>query len=60
MQLRNKTPKRRVKAKLRDDRTETVGSNDVWAIAARQAIANNRREGTSCTISWQRAARSAC
>ena len=31
MQLRNKTPKRRVKAKLRDDRTEAVGPNDVWA-----------------------------
>ena len=29
MQLRNKTPKRRVKAKLRDDRTEVVGPNDV-------------------------------
>lgn len=32
MQLRNKTPKRRVKAKLRDDRTEAVGPNDVWAM----------------------------
>lgn len=31
MQLRNKTPKRRVKAKLLDDRQEAVGSNDVWA-----------------------------
>ncbi len=29
MQLRNKTPKRRVKAKLREDRTEAVGPNDV-------------------------------
>ena len=28
-QLRNKTPKRRVKAKLRDDRAEAVGPNDV-------------------------------
>ena len=27
MQLRNKTPKRRVKAKLRDDRAEAVGPN---------------------------------
>ena len=29
MQLTNKTPKRRVKAKLRDDRAEAVGPNDV-------------------------------
>ena len=29
MQLRNKTPKRRVKAKLRDDRAEAVEPNDV-------------------------------
>ena len=32
MQLRNKTPKRRVKAKLRDDRAEAVKPNDVWAM----------------------------
>jgi len=32
LQLRNKTPKRRVKAKLRDDRAEAVGPNDVWAM----------------------------
>lgn len=32
MQLRNKTPKWRVKAKLRDDRAETVGPNDIWSI----------------------------
>jgi putative transposase len=32
MQLRNKTPKRRVTAKLRDDRTEAVGPNEVWAM----------------------------
>ena len=32
MQLRNKTPKRRVKAKLREDRKDAVGPNDVWAI----------------------------
>ena len=32
MQLRNKTPKRRVKAKLREDRREAIGPNDVWAI----------------------------
>ena len=32
LQLRNKTPKRRVKAKLREDRSEAVGPNDVWAM----------------------------
>jgi putative transposase len=32
MQLRNKTPKRRVKAKLREDRAEAVGPSDVWAM----------------------------
>ena len=32
LQLRNKTPKRRVKAKLRDDRREASTSNEVWAM----------------------------
>lgn len=32
LQLRNKTPKRRVKAKLRDDRAEAVEPNDAWAM----------------------------
>lgn len=32
LQLRNKHPKRRVKAKLREDRMEAVGPNDVWAM----------------------------
>lgn len=32
LQLRNKTPKRRVKAKLWDDRQEAVGPNEVWAM----------------------------
>lgn len=32
MQLRNTTPKRRVKAKLRDDRAKAVGPNDVRAM----------------------------
>jgi putative transposase len=32
MQLRHKTPKRSVKAKLRDDRVEAVGPNEVWAM----------------------------
>ena len=32
LQLRSKHPKRRVKAKLRDDRQEAVAPNDVWAM----------------------------
>jgi putative transposase len=32
LQLRNKTPRRRVKAKLREDRQKAVGPNDVWAM----------------------------
>ena len=32
LQLRNKTPKRRVKAKLRDDRTEATRCNQTWAM----------------------------
>jgi len=32
LQLRNKTPKRRVKAKLREDRAPAIRSNDVWAM----------------------------
>ena len=32
MQLRNKTPKRRVKAKLREDRKYAVRPYDVWAM----------------------------
>lgn len=32
LQLRNKTPKRRVKAKLRDDRGPAVRANEIWAM----------------------------
>ena len=32
MQLRHKTPKRRVKAKLREDRAPAIWPNDVWAM----------------------------
>lgn len=32
LQLRRKPPKRRVKAKLREDRQPPVGANDVWAM----------------------------
>ena len=32
LQLRNKSPKRRVKAKLRNDRTTATYPNDIWAM----------------------------
>ncbi len=32
LQLRNKTPKRRVKAKLREDRHEAAEPNETWAM----------------------------
>jgi putative transposase len=32
LQMRNKTPKRRVKAKLRDDRKEAIAVNEAWAM----------------------------
>ncbi len=50
LQLRNKHPKRRVKAKLRDDRQEAVGPNDVWAMPRpdRRLLANAEK-GTSFT-----------
>jgi len=32
LQLRNKAPKQRVKAKLRADRTDATHSNHVWAM----------------------------
>lgn len=32
MQLRNETPRRRAKAKLREGRVEAVGPNEVWAM----------------------------
>ena len=32
LQLRNKTPKRRVKAKLRDDRKPATQPNETWAM----------------------------
>jgi len=32
LQLRNKTPKRKVKAKLRDDRTRAMAPNECWSM----------------------------
>ncbi|MCK1695132.1 transposase [Bradyrhizobium sp. 144] len=47
LQLRNKTPKRRVKAKLREDRTDAKQINETWAMDFVQT-------------SWPPAANSAC
>lgn len=47
LQLRNKTPKRRVRAKLRDDRREATQPNETWATDL-------------CTTNWQLVTRSAC
>ena len=46
LQFRNKTPKRRVKAKLREDRCAASRVDDVWA-------------RTSSMTSWQPVGRSA-
>ncbi len=32
LKLRNKTPKRRVEAKLRDDRRPAIQANETWAM----------------------------
>lgn len=32
LQLRNQSPRRRIKVRLRNDQRPTVGSNDVWAM----------------------------
>jgi len=45
LQLRNKTPKRRVKAKLREDRRPAEHPHETWAITARQAIAQQMPRG---------------
>ena len=42
LQLRNKHPKRRVKAKLREDRQEAIGPNDVWAMDVRSTTSSPR------------------
>ena len=45
LQLRNKTPKRRVKAKLREDRQMAIGPNDVWAM---EFVTINLQPAKSC------------
>ena len=46
LQLRNKTPKRRVKAELREDRTEATRSNETWAMDfVHDQLVTGRRSG---------------
>jgi putative transposase len=45
LQLRNKTPKRRVKAKLRDDRRPATRSNETWRWTS--FMTNSRRAKSS-------------
>ena len=52
LQLRNKTPKRRVKAKLREDRRPPSQANETWA--------PRLGRWTSSTTSWPPAGRFAC
>ena len=53
LQLRNKTPKRRVKAKLRDDRRVASTSNEIWAMDfVHDQLASGR--GSACSQSWTR------
>ena len=59
LQLRNKVPKRRVKAKLRSDRTAATRSNHVWAMNfVHNQLATGRKirvltiTGTSSRLSW--------
>jgi putative transposase len=52
LQLRNKTPKRRVRAKLRDDRTEAVGPNDVWAMDPRHGPRTSGGAMARSMTSW--------
>ena len=49
LQLRNRKPKRRVKAKLREDRAEATASNDVWAMDfVHDQLATGRRLREEC------------
>ena len=54
LQLRNKTPKRRVKAKLREDRTDGIRPNDVWAVDVRLCHSDHWRDMAHSTIDSRR------
>ena len=51
LQLRNKVPKRRVKAKLRADRTEPTHSNHVWVMDfVHDQLATGRKIGVLTVV----------
>lgn len=56
MRLRNKTPERRVMAKLRDDRAKAVGLNDVWAMDfVSDQLTTGRKFGVLAVVdTWSR------
>ena len=65
LQLRNKTPKRRVKAKLREGRTSALQINETWAelaagSAGQSPVDRQRRGWTLFMTSSPPAARSVC
>ena len=43
LQLRNKVPKRRVKAKLREDRRRATAANETWAMDLHDQLATGRK-----------------
>lgn len=53
LHLRNKTPKRKVKAKLREDRAVATRSNETWAMRCPGRQAERRREGILSIINWR-------
>ncbi|MBO9475816.1 transposase [Shimia sp. R10_1] len=59
LQLRNKTPQPRVKAKLREDRVAATQSK-AKQCKAMQCNAMRLGQWTLCTINWSRVAKSAC
>lgn len=50
LRLRNKTPERRVKATLRDDRKKATALNETWGSSIERHWFENNGERTSCTI----------
>ena len=56
LQLRNKHPKRRVKAKLREDRQIAIGPFDVWGEPCRAIGLSDNGKRISCMISWRQIA----
>ena len=65
LQLRNKSPKRKVKAKLREGRSTPAGANDVWGDGFRARSALRRPQdphshGDRCLYALRAGDRGAC